>query len=120
MNAIRSYDTILILLAVGFAAGTFFSHSGGGSEYLCLPYDPDYKTYYTGSYGTFSYISGVEYESGSCGLFPSGAQDENAPCAVCLTSRSAQKTIPAKTSCPDGWTKEYDGMLCLHYQLYNF
>ena len=98
------------LINAGFTAGTYYSNSGGGSNYLCLPFDPSYKTYYTGSSGAFSYISGTEYESGACGLFPNDAQDENVQCALCHTARSSVLMIPAKTSCPYGWTEEYDGM----------
>ena len=94
---------------LGFAAGTYYTTTGGGSNYQCMPFDPDYKTYYTGSGGSFAYISGVEYESGCCGLFPSSVDDGNVPCARCYTTRSAVMMIPAKTSCPSGWTEEYDG-----------
>ncbi|KAI0239762.1 hypothetical protein LSAT2_009484, partial [Lamellibrachia satsuma] len=38
--------------------------------------------------------------------------DNNVPCAVCLvTNRPTKLMIPARLSCPDGWTKEYSGYL---------
>jgi len=74
-----------------------------------MPTDPQYSKVYTGSiYG--SWIYGAEYESGSYGIFPSTAHDQNVPCARCYTeNRPALMMIPAKRSCPFGWTKEYEG-----------
>ena len=54
-------------------------------------------------------ISGVEYQSGSSGIFPSAAHDQNVPCARCYTQRSAVVMIPSRRSCPTGWSKEYEG-----------
>ncbi|KAF6024700.1 hypothetical protein EB796_016981 [Bugula neritina] len=39
----------------------------------------------------------------------------NVLCSVCLAPRSTQVMIPAKTSCPDSWTKEYEGYLMSSY-----
>jgi len=47
-------------------------------------------------------INGVEYQSFGYG---------NVPCARCYTeTRSAVMMIPAKRSCPAGWTQEYEGL----------
>ena len=38
--------------------------------------------------------------------------DNDIPCAVChVTSRPTKLMIPARLTCPDGWTKEYAGYL---------
>ena len=95
------------LVYSGLAAGSLFSHSGGGANYLCLPKTPEYlisglplNTYY-------SYLYGTEYENP---LFTT--DDHNVPCAVCYTSkRSSKLMIPAKLSCPTSWTEEYEGYL---------
>ena len=54
-------------------------------------------------------ISGAEYETGSDGIFPSAAFQQNVPCARCYTQRSAVVMIPSRRSCPTGWSKEYEG-----------
>ena len=42
--------------------------------------------------------------------------NHNVPCAVCLaTTRVAVVMIPAKLTCPTGWTKEYNGYLMSAY-----
>lgn len=45
--------------------------------------------------------------------------NDDVPCAVCMTAHAASSImIPAKASCPQYWTKEYDGCLTsgAHYQ----
>jgi len=74
-----------------------------------MPTDPQYNRAYTGSFAG-SWIYGTEYETGSYGIFPNSAHDQNVPCAKCYTeNRPALMMIPAKRSCPTGWTKEYEG-----------
>ena len=54
-----------------------------------------------------SYVYGAEYQSPL-----EGTQDHNVPCAVCyVSSRDTVLMIPAKTSCPTAWTREYYGYL---------
>ena len=70
-------------------------------------------------YQGYSPLRGVEYESG---IAPPVFSPENngflsllnlsPPCAVCHSSiRSAQMMFPAMTTCPPGWTLEYEGYL---------
>ena len=90
----------------GFAAGTYFNVRGGGSNYQCMPLDPEYNRWTAG--GPHSTISGAEYQSYTLGIFHSYAHDKNVPCAVCFTRGSALM-IPAKRTCPTGWEIEYEG-----------
>ena len=88
----------------GIAAGTFYNHNEGGANYLCLPQEPDYNIQYRGGSQGHVLLQGVEYQSPVQG----GPHDHNAPCAVCLvSSRPTMLMIPAKTSCPPTWTREY-------------
>jgi hypothetical protein len=70
-----------ILIIVGQAGGNYFNNKGGGSNYLCLPNDPDNGKPYSLDNGV---LCGVEYEvSGSSK--PSGLGDihnKEATCAV--------------------------------------
>jgi len=102
-------------LILGFAGGSYYTHTGGGVNYQCLPLkDPQYNKYYTGGNGWWGdWISGVEYESlTGTGVFPDSTYNQNVPCARCYTkTRSAVVMIPAKRQCPAKWTKEYEGKL---------
>ena len=94
-------------------AGSHYSHSGGGSNYLCLPLNPIYEKLTGGNQGS-SYIYGSEYEvSNQKQIFKnSNLHNHDAPCAVCHTSsRGSHMMIPARNVCPSGWTMEYKGYL---------
>lgn len=97
------------MFSSGFTGGSYFNNKGGGVNYQCMPLDPEYNSY-SGGGSTASSIGGTEYESQSYGIFPNSAFDQNAPCARCYTqNRPASMMLPAKRTCPGGWTKEYEG-----------
>ena len=56
----------------------------------------------------------MEYESGNNGLLPGSTQNQNVPCARCLSRGTAVMMLPAKRTCPQGWTKEYEGIVEYH------
>ena len=95
------------LVYTGRAGGSFYTQQGGGANFLCLPMDPEYNLpSRAGAQGT-SPVWGGEYEGPVV-----GENDHDVPCAVCHgTTRVAVLMIPAKTSCPTSWTKEYDGYI---------
>lgn len=105
----------------GLAAGTHYSHSGGGSNYICLDahtkYTPD--KFVEGGQGS-SHIYGVEFRDGAWinPLFDLQDTENMAltyhslPCAVCLAEQKVnQMMIPGRDSCPNGWKKEYSGYI---------
>ena len=93
----------------GRAAKKWYSQSGGGHNYQCFPNDPEYGDYRKRVQG-HSYVYGVEYENPIERL--PVEDDDDVPCAVChVPTRGAKFMIPAKFTCPTGWTKEYDGYL---------
>ena len=103
------------LVYAGRAVGSQWSSSGGTSDILCLPDNPQYDEDYQSGAQQFSTIHGVEYET-----FPGApladARDHNVPCAVCHNTRRAGLImIPARSSCPATWTEEYDGYLVSSY-----
>ena len=110
----------------GYAAGPHVSSGGSGSNFLCLPGDPQWETYIDGDQTSGS-ISGVEYELYNSGTHHNNVFDESnnggsplsqkpAPCAVCyVEDRSSAVMIPARTQCPDGWTMEYGGYIVAEY-----
>lgn len=100
------------LVYEGIVGGSHYSRSGGGANYLCLPKDPDYDTSAKVRYQSFLY--GAEYQFHTSLL--KSKENYNPPCAVChVPSRSSKLMIPAKTSCPSSWTKEYGGYLVAEY-----
>ena len=97
------------LVYAGKAGGSHYTHGGGGANKLCLPDDPQYLSYQSGHQN--SYLYGAEYQISSGQPFQS-MHDHNVPCAVCHSStRTSLLTIPARTSCPSSWTREYYGYL---------
>ena len=101
----------------GRAGGSWFSHTGGGANYLCMPNDPDYNYlgHQPGIQG-LTLVYGAEYETGGRGPL-TALHNHNVPCAVCYAStRVAVTMIPAKTRCPSTWTLEYSGYLMSNYK----
>ena len=96
----------------GIAGGGHWNQQGGGANYVCLPKVPEFMSKSVPSHYTSMY--GAEYE-GVNNIF-SGKNYHNVPCAVCYASTKTVKLmIPAKTSCPSSWTREYKGYLMIQY-----
>ena len=99
--------TELVYTGNGRAGGTHYSHKGGVANYFCMPLDPEYTLPYQAGVRNHNYIFGAEYEHPL-----QGSHEHNVPCAVCAAStREMVLMIPAKTSCPTSWTREYYGYL---------
>ena len=82
--------------------------NGGAANHLCMPPNPDYTlTLESGLRAVGAFLYGVQYQS------PLVAREVgDVPCAVCFTAtRGAALMVPAKTTCPTGWTTEYIGYL---------
>ncbi|XP_066283038.1 short-chain collagen C4-like [Branchiostoma lanceolatum] len=101
----------------GFAGGAYYNQKGGGSNYQCLPADPEWGSYIDGVEGVKSSMTGAEYQLGENAPYDEATlHDRDVPCAVCYSlSRRTQLMIPARTTCPDGWTREYGGYLMTEY-----
>ena len=87
---------MVILIIVGQAGGNYYSNKGGGSNYLCLPNDPDNgKPYSTDNDVQY----GAEYEVVRSRK-PSGfgnLHNQDVPCAVCKRrGKSSVLMIPGK------------------------
>ena len=101
------------LLYHGITAGSQHTHTGGGSNYVCLVRDPKYHPESTTINSGLSFLFGTEYEIAPGQALNSGMRhDHDVPCAVCYVStRLAQVMIPGTYQCPAGWTVEYSGWL---------
>ena len=103
------------LVYAGRTGGTNWNIRGGAAEKICLPEDPEYAAETSGiSVPYYSIVQGVEYQ-----LFSgpnANVTEHNAPCAVCyVPTRATTIMVPAKTSCPSSWTREYYGYLMTEY-----
>ena len=97
------------LVYAGRAGGSYYDHRGGGSNPQCLPLDPNFYNTVSGSQ-SLGYIYGAEYEWTD--PLVANSDDTDVPCAVCyVPTRNALYMIPAKYTCPSGWTREYFGYL---------
>ncbi|XP_078618256.1 uncharacterized protein LOC144885916 isoform X2 [Branchiostoma floridae x Branchiostoma japonicum] len=107
-------DSETSLIYDGIAGGSHYTHSGGGANYVCLPKDPEWGVFTDGNQGT-TYMQGAEYQDAQFGNSPfqgASVYDHDVPCAVChVASRGSKLMIPARLSCPGGWTREYKGYL---------
>jgi len=104
------------LMYSGRAGGSYWSHSGGGSNPQCLPLDPNFLQSISG--GQFrALMYGAEYSTVTdSNSYLHGRHDTDVPCAVCyVTQRSTVYVLPAKYTCPSGWTREYYGYLMAQY-----
>ena len=110
------------MLNAGRAAGRIYNRGGAGSNYLCLPEEPQWKNHTTGNLHIYvGLLYGVEYRTHNVhdvllsAVNNAGSNQfhgQPTPCAVCyVPRRSASVMIPASISCPAGWTLEYGGYL---------
>lgn len=89
--------------------GSWWKHNGGASNYLCLPMNPSFGKFERGSQGG-NYIYGAEYQHTRLASKPLVHYD--ATCVVChIQSRGSYVMIPARNTCPNGWSLEYKGYL---------
>jgi len=105
----------------GRAAGSHYTHKGGGANYICLTNSPNYLAPSSGIQAYQALLYGTEYETTGGALGPlSAVHNYNVPCAVCYAStRGTSIMIPGQTTCPASWTREYYGyLMAQHYRYY--
>ncbi|XP_019632053.1 PREDICTED: short-chain collagen C4-like [Branchiostoma belcheri] len=97
----------------GVAGGTWYDQSGGGTNYQCLPTDPQWGRYLDGVEEYKAYMYGAEYQlNTNVPLGSTSLHDNDVPCAVCyVPTRGSKLMIPARNTCYSGWTREYHGYL---------
>ena len=105
------------LVYSGRAGGPFYNQAGGGSNPQCLPLDPNFLTPISGDQRFRALMYGAEYQTHTdSSSHVHGRYDHDVPCAVChVSNRTAVYMVPAKYTCPKGWTTEYYGYLMAEY-----
>ena len=104
------------LVYSGRAGGTNFNAQGGSAERICLPDDPDYTpgaiNISSNQYKNMVQGAKLQVNYGLPGNPLQHLHAQNAPCAVCFVpTRSTTIMVPAKSTCPLSWTREYYGYL---------
>ena len=95
----------------GYIGGKGYRTAGGGSNYQCLPKDPQFGKIKAGTQSN-SFMYGTEFETFVGCPFPQSMHNLDALCAVChVSGKTTQLMIPAWKACPAGWTQEYTGYL---------
>ncbi|XP_071136751.1 uncharacterized protein [Mytilus edulis] len=100
----------------GYAASKHYIKGGSGSNFLCLPKNPESKDYTEGMSQGTGRIYGVEYEIHNRKPYSKSFLNKDMPCAVCLTARSTALMVPGKINCFEGWHKEYSGYLMSEHE----
>ena len=103
----------MVFIILGYTAKSVSTLHGGGAEYLCLPSEPQWTGDEVDGLQFNTYIYGVEYFGHLLpNILPDSDRHMGVPCSVCETENHNQLLmVPAATSCPAGWTKQYLGYL---------
>ncbi|XP_061178229.1 short-chain collagen C4-like [Saccostrea echinata] len=106
----------------GIAGGSYYADNGNGANTLCLPHDPELLPDHFPlasnplTSNGFGHIYGGEYEFSLRNV----VVEDDVPCSVChVKMATSSMMIPAKRSCPTGWTKQYSGLLTANYYKYS-
>ena len=101
------------LVYSGRTGGPKWDHPGGGTNPQCLPLDPNFLRTISGDQRWRALMYGAEYETRTASnSYVHGRDSHDVPCAVChVSNRTAVYMVPAKYTCPTGWTREYYGYL---------
>merc|ERR1712139_263309 len=94
----------------GFAASSYYTHNGGGGNYLCMHQSPQYPKGYSTGNQQGNLLYGVEYQN-------QANQNRDAACAVCQHKTLTNVYVQwGRTSCSNGQVSEYSGMvMSTHY-----
>jgi len=101
----------------GRVGGSNWNYAGGGNNPQCLyQWTLTFFTPISGSQNR-GLMYGAKYETNTdSNSHVHGCQDSDVPCAVChVSNRTAVYMVPAKYTCPTGWTREYYGYLMAEY-----
>ena len=98
----------------GWMLGPHNGHGGGPVEYQCADETPEWSPYARSSDSNGHLFYSVEFENTGHTQMDALVNRE-VRCAVCEVQASTSLMIPAQTSCPAGWTKQYQGVLAGGY-----
>lgn len=95
----------------GYAGGAQHGDNVGGTNYLCLPKDPQWRQFSSARDKSRGHVYGAEYRLHDAPFYQ-GLHFQDVPCAVChVQGRSSVIMVPAKRSCEPGWTRVHYGYI---------
>merc|ERR1711998_98547 len=99
----------------GFIAGSYYSHNGGGANYICMHENPQQPKEYSTGNQQGNLLYGTEYENTGARSLDKNA-NKDAACSVCRVSSSTTvHTQWGRTSCSNGHVTEYSGLVMGSY-----
>ncbi|XP_071494947.1 uncharacterized protein [Diadema antillarum] len=101
------------LIYSGSVAGEYATHTGSGSNYLCLPMEPIYDVFETSAHAKRGLLYSTEFETNLAPVYQE-LHDLTPTCAVCRAppNRLSKLMIPGRNVCPSQeWRLEYKGYL---------
>ncbi|XP_030829071.1 short-chain collagen C4-like [Strongylocentrotus purpuratus] len=109
------------LIYSGTIGGAHYSHTGSGSNHLCMPDEPIYDEVETSSHDHRALLYSSEYSLANGPSRMQPMHDHTPTCAVCRapSGRTSKLMIPARNVCPSQeWRLEYAGYLMADYHGY--
>lgn len=101
----------------GRMGASYYTHEGGGGNFICMPETNSQYLRYAPGVRDQSYVFGTEYWAPDHSAPLHRLHHQNAPCSLCyVPSQGTVAMIPARTSCPSGWRREYAGYLMTSYR----
>ncbi|CAG2205315.1 unnamed protein product [Mytilus edulis] len=106
------------IVYTGQVGGNYYTNKGGGSNWLCLPNDPENGKVSSNSNDG---LYGAEYQIHSKPFgFTAGLNDKEVLCSVCRRKgKVSVLMIAGRKSCYKGWKSEYSGFLMTQYKSHN-
>jgi hypothetical protein len=98
------------IVYAGYASGSLWGEHGGTSDTHCLPTNPEYLTDDT-SEVYMAHLYGIEYELHGVSSPLKDLFNADMPCVVCYVLKSTVLTVPARYTCPEGFSREYYGYM---------
>lgn len=99
----------------GQIAGSYYSHKGGGANYLCLHSDPETPKEHSAGEELGNLLYGGEYRHGVKN------NDQDAACVVCQRSGAVQTYVQwGRQTCTNGHHTEYAGDIMGNYYSHGY
>lgn len=114
-----------VLVYEGYTGSSYYSHQGGGVDFVCLPSRPQFGrdtnetksgAFMVGTEFQNAYLHHV-FDTSNAGTNSGPVKDlvdHDMPCAVCMAPNTAASiTIPGRNEClgDDNWMHQYSGFL---------
>jgi hypothetical protein len=102
----------------GFLVAAYYSHNGGGANYICMHPQPQYPSGYSNGSQEGNLLYGTEYQNQGSSAGNKN-NDHDAACAVCQEPTKADVYIQwGRKTCSNSHKTEYYGLIMANYYTY--